>query len=1035
MMYEIEKMPSIIDIGYTGEIDFRTVQIDMTAWVEKVPAASPILMYVKPGEHEPYPVEITYEDNIITWSVTDEDLGTREGTGLLQVWFGVRDEDQVLRKMGMSAVVATMVHLSLAGEGHNTSTVQIPWLTEITEIKNAVLGYDYEAEAWAVGQRGGEDVSSDDPAYENNSKYFAEQAEAAKTVAVEAKEAAEAILPTTITEWLETNITSPEYPLDRTLSLSTAATPADMTGDLKSAFDSLTDIVGLGTDITSQITLTNGAAIYYDDGKTHNGQAPSYSNYVPIPDGIKKMYVMMVVQNDSTHRGLAFYTSNSQSSVISGGVPCRKDTSLSAWAAELVEVTIPSTAKYFRTTWFATTHQEYSNYTFKCYLVNPKSHTEQINEIRADVEENTTDIDMLKVFVQKEGCKETAEGTYIILNECSDLPIAKITSASNASLTIKTRNIFIPGKPGDDDGITTVKQLNADGSVAYISLSGTTPADDAYLKSMGSILMKAGVDYYIYTGDDISANHRLVLSTANAGGTKTYINYNGQKYTPVTDQTMYLNVAVSKNTTVSDWRIYPMITVGEPLFEYEPGYQKTFSITSGEMDMDDLNYLTLFKGYNLVHAVASDAYITIGIEYFKDIPTIIDNHEERIETLEETVDDLINSSENSVTWALSRQFRYLYRKHIPDYFLDDDNSMYLHGKISAFNALTSDDKFTFWTDSHWLWSAKNTMPIIGYVNSWCEIGKTIYGGDILGNGCNTTKAQAQYLLAQHQDEVRDVFGRDWYYVFGNHDINQSGGVPSGMTTEEFEARALSFAEVYANCIKPYEDDGQVFPETNPLYPKGTEFYYWNRLRYYFDNENSKIRYIVLNSGTPHNPLYNSGIIGQSNYNELYLQLGWLYDVLMGCPDDYSVVVVTHEFSTVLPDMDTPAKSVAKMLVAMKNKASCTVQSGRAETTTTTFNFENAKADVVMMLCGHSHTDTCMVCTGYDGSATYEAGTTASSNSVLCVFTTCDTRHNKEEQMTLGTTNELAFDLFSIDKTNRKINTVRIGYGNNREFTY
>lgn len=247
MMYEIEKMPSIIDIGYTGEIDFRTVQIDMTAWVEKVPAASPILMYVKPGEHEPYPVDITYEDNIITWSVTDEDLGTREGTGLLQVWFGVRDEDQVLRKMGMSAVVATMVHLSLAGEGYNTSTVQIPWLTEITEIKNAVLGYDYEAEAWAVGQRGGEDVSSDDPAYENNSKYFAEQAEAAKTVAVEAKEAAEAILPTTITEWLETNITSPEYPLDRSLSLSTAATPADMTGDLKSALNdgrtSLTDAI------------------------------------------------------------------------------------------------------------------------------------------------------------------------------------------------------------------------------------------------------------------------------------------------------------------------------------------------------------------------------------------------------------------------------------------------------------------------------------------------------------------------------------------------------------------------------------------------------------------------------------------------------------------------------------------------------------------------------------------------------------------------------------------------------------------------
>ena len=32
------------------------------------------------------------------------------------------------------------------------------------------------AEAWAVGQRGGTDVPSTDPTYENNSKYYSEQA-------------------------------------------------------------------------------------------------------------------------------------------------------------------------------------------------------------------------------------------------------------------------------------------------------------------------------------------------------------------------------------------------------------------------------------------------------------------------------------------------------------------------------------------------------------------------------------------------------------------------------------------------------------------------------------------------------------------------------------------------------------------------------------------------------------------------------------------------------------------------------------------
>ena len=176
-MYEVDKLPQSIDIGYTGEIDFRTVQIDMSAWVDKVPGGTPTLMHIRPGEYNPYPVEITYANNVITWSVSDEDLGTREGTGLLQVWFGVQDEAQVMRQLGMSVVVPTIIHMSIAGEGRNSSTVQIPWLKEVMELKNIILGYDYEAESWANGKRGGVDVENTDPAYHNNAKYYKEQVE------------------------------------------------------------------------------------------------------------------------------------------------------------------------------------------------------------------------------------------------------------------------------------------------------------------------------------------------------------------------------------------------------------------------------------------------------------------------------------------------------------------------------------------------------------------------------------------------------------------------------------------------------------------------------------------------------------------------------------------------------------------------------------------------------------------------------------------------------------------------------------------
>ena len=243
-MYEVERLPQNIDIGYTGEQDCRTIEIDMSAWVAKVPDGQPILMHIRPGESEPYPVEITFEDNILTWSVSDEDLGTKEGTGLLQVWFGVEDEEQVLRQLGMSAVVATIVHLSLAGEGNNSSTVQIPWLKEVMEMKNIILGYDYEAESWAVGKRGGTDVPSTDPAYHNNAKYFSEQASAAKTAAEAAQEAAETAAERDVEAWLEENFTNPDSPpLDRTLALNTCAAPADMVGNLKSAFNTFTDNV------------------------------------------------------------------------------------------------------------------------------------------------------------------------------------------------------------------------------------------------------------------------------------------------------------------------------------------------------------------------------------------------------------------------------------------------------------------------------------------------------------------------------------------------------------------------------------------------------------------------------------------------------------------------------------------------------------------------------------------------------------------------------------------------------------------------
>ncbi len=53
------------------------------------------------------------------------------------------------------------------------SSNEFGYLQQVTNDANSIIN---EAEAWAVGRRGGIDVSSTDPQYENNAKYYSEQA-------------------------------------------------------------------------------------------------------------------------------------------------------------------------------------------------------------------------------------------------------------------------------------------------------------------------------------------------------------------------------------------------------------------------------------------------------------------------------------------------------------------------------------------------------------------------------------------------------------------------------------------------------------------------------------------------------------------------------------------------------------------------------------------------------------------------------------------------------------------------------------------
>lgn len=59
------------------------------------------------------------------------------------------------------------------------------------KISSELSNIEQDAEAWAVGQRGGQDVPVTDPTYHNNAKYYSDEAYSAKTDAETAQAAAE----------------------------------------------------------------------------------------------------------------------------------------------------------------------------------------------------------------------------------------------------------------------------------------------------------------------------------------------------------------------------------------------------------------------------------------------------------------------------------------------------------------------------------------------------------------------------------------------------------------------------------------------------------------------------------------------------------------------------------------------------------------------------------------------------------------------------------------------------------------------------
>ena len=202
-MYNIERLPGVIDIGKVGEKNFRTIEFDLSSWITEIPNGVPSLVVVRPGDSEDaaYIAATTFENNILTWIVSDSDTAN-DGAGTIQIWLEEFSDEDVTKR-GKSAMTAIRVYESIASASSNVPAPQTAWMEQMTGLKTETVAAKQAAEtaqglaetaqgAAETAQTAAEAAQVAAEAAQVDAEAAQVDAEAAQTAAEAAQTAAEA---------------------------------------------------------------------------------------------------------------------------------------------------------------------------------------------------------------------------------------------------------------------------------------------------------------------------------------------------------------------------------------------------------------------------------------------------------------------------------------------------------------------------------------------------------------------------------------------------------------------------------------------------------------------------------------------------------------------------------------------------------------------------------------------------------------------------------------------------------------------------
>lgn len=366
---------------------------------------------------------------------------------------------------------------------------------------------------------------------------------------------------------------------------------------------------------------------------------------------------------------------------------------------------------------------------------------------------------------------------------------------------------------------------------------------------------------------------------------------------------------------------------------------------------------------------------------------------------------------------------------------------YIDNKVNVINSYLTDGKdktaFLFLTDTHWNENTTqlnsygfNTL-LMRYVKERCNIDYLIHGGD-LNSEYRSNKNTARQLMTKPMEMMRSVFN-NVLVTRGNHDDNIEGAYN---VWDYVITQSDSYSYMFRN-IK-----NVVFGET------GTYFYH--------DIPFEKVRVISLDCV---DMVYSNTVDATKCDQKIlaygYTQLQWLCNVLKDTPKGYQIIIFTHAMlAPSIVTIDFPSTSpqtraknylvVCDLLKAFKNRENYSFDmTGYFSTVHQDYydgvlsgDFTDCESEIIAVFSGHEHIDCIeeILDSNGEGIGIYNTCTQNSS----AMFESSVISSSYQNQMTIGTTTELVWDVVIIDRKNKRVDMIRIGASGEdeiREFSY